>query len=190
MKVPGSALESSVRQRLAAVKLAVFDFDGVFTDNRVWVFEDGSEAVACSRADGMGLQALRDAGVLTFVLSTETNVVVARRCEKLRIDCIHGCPDKLPELQKLAERHGLTADMVAYVGNDVNDARCLEWAGVPITVRDAHPAVAGMGLYQTCARGGRGAVREICDLIVALKTGRKSPTCQETFSASGTESSS
>jgi 3-deoxy-D-manno-octulosonate 8-phosphate phosphatase (KDO 8-P phosphatase) len=185
-----SQLTTSLLGSLAAVRLAVFDFDGVFTDNRVWVFQDGREAVACSRADGIGLTRLQLAGVAVQVLSTEPNPVVAARCAKLRIPCIQDSSDKLLELRSIAQRQAYARESVAYVGNDINDLECLVWAGVPIVVRDAHPSVADKGLYRTQALGGLGAVREVCDLIVAIKGQMKANTWPETYSASGTASSS
>jgi YrbI family 3-deoxy-D-manno-octulosonate 8-phosphate phosphatase len=147
--------------------LVVFDFDGVMTDNAVWVAEDGREGVRCSRGDGMGITLLRRAGIPVLVLSTETNVVVLARCRKLKIECIHGCVDKTKTFQQvLAERH-LDVARVVFVGNDVNDVGCLQAAGCGVVVGDAHPeaqAAADGALQQP---GGNGAVREICDLILA-----------------------
>lgn len=151
---------------LRTVRFVVFDFDGVFTDNRVLVSEDGHESVFCTRADGIGLEALRRAGIPSFILSTERNPVVLARARKLKIDCIHGCDDKWPELQRLLGEKGVATASVAYVGNDVNDRECLAHVGVPVCVADAHPDVMPFAKLVTSARGGYGAVRELCDAIV------------------------
>jgi 3-deoxy-D-manno-octulosonate 8-phosphate phosphatase KdsC-like HAD superfamily phosphatase len=88
---------------LRAIDLVVFDFDGVFTDNRVWVSETGEESVACWRGDGIGLRRLDEARVAYVIVSTEPNPVVARRAEKLRARCVHGVDDKLAVLREEAE---------------------------------------------------------------------------------------
>jgi 3-deoxy-D-manno-octulosonate 8-phosphate phosphatase (KDO 8-P phosphatase) len=155
---------------LDSIRLVVFDFDGVFTDNFVYVFEDGREAVRCTRADGLGLARLREVGISTLVLSTETNPVVQRRCQKLKVECISGCPDKRATLIEFATERRLQVAAVAYVGNDVNDAGCLTAVGLPIVVADAHPEVLPLARYQTRCRGGHGAVREICDLFFFGRT--------------------
>lgn len=151
----------------ARVRLIVFDFDGVFTDNTVFVSEDGKETVRCWRGDGIGLSRLRQAGIEMAIVSTETNPVVSVRSRKLGIHCLQGCSDKLATVRTLASKAGVTLEQVAFVGNDVNDLACLEAVGVPIVVQDAHPDVLGVAIYRTKARGGRGAVREVSDAIVA-----------------------
>lgn len=160
-----------MRLLVEKIKLIVFDFDGVFTDNGVYVFEDGREAVRCSRYDGMGVTLLRRRDFPMMILSTETNPVVSARAKKLKIDCEQGCSDKGIKLQEIAKERGLSLDQIAYVGNDVNDKACLEIVGLPIVVADAHPSVASLGRYTTRADGGKGAVREVCDLFLQEKFG-------------------
>lgn len=155
----------SIGAQIRNIKLVVFDFDGVFTDNTVLVFDDGTEAVSCWRGDGLGLRELTRRGVRVFVLSTETNRVVSTRCEKLRLPVRQACEDKRAALDELTRSHGLTLDEVAYVGNDINDLECLRAVGLPIVVGDAHAAVRRAAKIRTRARGGRGAVREVCDLF-------------------------
>jgi YrbI family 3-deoxy-D-manno-octulosonate 8-phosphate phosphatase len=144
----------------------------VFTDNRVLVSEDGVEHVFCTRADGIGLDALKKAGVPALVLSTETNPVVAARTKKLRLECIQGCDDKWAALSALLEQRAIEPRHVAFVGNDVNDLECLRNVGVPVCVADAYPQVKRVAKLITSKNGGRGAVREICDLIVQARTAR------------------
>lgn len=162
------AVDPGLAERLRKVRLVVFDFDGVFTDNMVYVFQDGTEAVRCTRFDGLGLQALRRAGLDLLVLSTETNPIVSVRCRKLGIPCTQACEDKRAALESLLSSKGLVAAQVAYVGNDVNDLACLRLVGVPIVVQDAHPDVWPFAVYRTQALGGHGAVREVCDLLVSV----------------------
>ena len=147
------------------IRLVAFDFDGVFTDNAVYVFEDGREAVRCSRADGIGLSRLKQAGIVTVIISTETNAVVSARARKLGVRCVQGCEDKRAALDTLLAEHGLTLAEAAFVGNDVNDLPCLTAVALPMVVADAHPAVVSVARYQTQARGGYGAVREVCDWL-------------------------
>lgn len=165
---------SGADERLANVKLLVLDFDGVLTDNRVWVDQDGRESVACNRSDGWGIARLREAGVQLLVLSTEQNPVVAARCRKLKVECIQGCDDKRTRLEQLLEERGLSASQVAYVGNDVNDLACMESVGVAIAVADAESAVRAIASLVTARRGGHGAVREVCDWILEARRRRAS----------------
>jgi 3-deoxy-D-manno-octulosonate 8-phosphate phosphatase (KDO 8-P phosphatase) len=173
--VSGQALPADLAPRLRAVRLAAFDFDGVFTDNGVYVFEDGREAVRCDRGDGLGLARLKQLGLHLIILSTEVNPVVTARARKLGVRCLQGLTDKGSALQTAAAELGLAREQVAYLGNDVNDRDCLEWAGVPVVVQDAHADVAPLGLYQTRRPGGHGAVRELCDLLVAAQEARAAP---------------
>ena len=101
---------------LESVELLVLDFDGVMTDNRVLVDQDGREAVWVHRGDGWGIARLREAGLPVVVISTETNPVVMARCRKLQIESIQGCDDKLAALQQLAGERNIGPDRIAYVG--------------------------------------------------------------------------
>ena len=168
-------IDLSLSDLIRQIKLVVFDFDGVFTDNTVFVFDDGREAVRCTRSDGIGLKRLKELPVEIFVLSTEQNPVVAKRCEKLGLRCFSNCPDKLAVLTSETKKLGLAISQVAFVGNDVNDLECLQAVGLPILVQDAHPDVIPLGRYRTLALGGRGAVREVCDLFVRSYAARLSP---------------
>ena len=168
----------SIEELIREIRLVVFDFDGVFTDNMVYVFEDGCEAVRCFRGDGIGLQKLERPGIATLIISTETNPVVSARSRKLGIHCIQGCKDKRAALEASVQEMGLSLAQVAFVGNDINDLPCLGCVLLPIVVQDAHPDVIPYALYQTRARGGYGAVREICDLferVLASKQREQSP---------------
>jgi len=156
---------ASLAQIIRNIRLVAFDFDGVFTDNTVYVFEDGREAVRCTRSDGIGLSKLRAHGVATVIISTEPNPVVSARSKKLNIECIQNCQDKLHALDQVVRRMGLDFEQVAFVGNDINDLPCLTTVALPIVVSDAHPDVVSIAYYQTKLAGGHGAVREVCDLF-------------------------
>jgi N-acylneuraminate cytidylyltransferase len=151
---------------LRKVKLLALDFDGVLTDNRVLVSEDGKEAVLCNRSDSLGIGMLKEAGIQAVVISKEKNPVVAARCRKLGIECIQGCDEKLSVLQKLVESKGFKQDETAYVGNDVNDLECLQWAGVSVAVADSAPEVIATARFRTPRDGGCGAVRDVIDWLV------------------------
>jgi N-acylneuraminate cytidylyltransferase len=159
--------DAAPRAPFEGVRLVVFDFDGVFTDDRVLVLEDGREAVTCSRGDGLGLARLRAAGLRAAVLSSEVNAVVAARCRKLGLDCRQAVTDKGAALRALADEAGVPLPAVAYVGNDVNDLPALRLAGVAVAVADAHPEARAAAQVVLERGGGRGAVRELCERVLA-----------------------
>lgn len=163
----------SIEDRIPSVRLIAFDFDGVFTDNTVYVFENGLEAVRCWRSDGIGLKILKELGIGAVVISTETNSVVTRRCNKLGIECVQACEDKRGALEEIARERGISMEEVAFVGNDVNDLACLACVGAPIVVQDTHPSLLPHACYRTKAKGGFGAVREVCDLFESVLLSKK-----------------
>jgi YrbI family 3-deoxy-D-manno-octulosonate 8-phosphate phosphatase len=154
-------------------RLVVFDFDGVMTDNRVWVGEHGDEWVACNRSDGLGLEQLRRLGLDLFVLSTEPNPVVASRCRKLGLPFEQGVQNKGDRFRNLLQERGLAPADVIYVGNDINDADCMRIAGCSVAVADAHPDVRRTADITLTHAGGHGAVRELCDRLVAHVSERR-----------------
>ena len=162
---------SSIDEIIRRIRLVAFDFDGVFTNNMVYVFEDGREAVRCFRSDGIGLHKLKKLGLETVIISTEANPVVSARAHKLKIRCIQDCQDKRAALEDIAHDLGIGLAEVAFVGNDVNDLPCLECVALPIVVQDAHQDVVSTARYQTKNPGGHGAVREICDLFEKYRSG-------------------
>ena len=144
----------------------MLDFDGVLTDNAVWVSDDGAELVRCDRSDSLGLAMLARAGIAAMVLSTETHPVVAARCRKLNVPCVQGVSDKGTTLASVLAERGVDPARVAYVGNDVNDLDCLALVGVPVAVADAHPRVLDAASIVLSRPGGHGAVRELCELVL------------------------
>jgi len=148
------------------VKLLVLDFDGVLTDDRVWVNERGEESVAAHRSDGYGLRLVMNLGLEVLVLSREENPVVAARCEKLGITAVQGIEDKASKLSELMAERGLDSRLVIYVGNDVNDLPCFPLVGNAVAVADAHPKVLAAADMRLDRTGGHGAVRELCDLLL------------------------
>ena len=156
---------------ICRIRLIAFDFDGVFTDNMVYVSEDGSETVRCFRSDGIGLQKLKKLDIDTVIISTEANPVVSARARKLKIRCIQDCQDKRAALEDIVQEKNITLSEVAFVGNDINDLACLECVALPIVVQDAYQDVVSTALYQTKNPGGHGAVREVCDLFEKYRSG-------------------
>lgn len=158
------------KQKLQAlpdpVGALVLDFDGVFTDNRVIVFQDGQEAVLCDRGDGWGLAQLKKRGLPILVLSSEENPAVRARCEKLGLTYRQGVQDKLAVLLEWLEERGIDLSQAVYVGNDLNDLACLQAVGCGVAVQDAHPQVKVAARIVLSKPGGRGAIRELVDLIL------------------------
>jgi 3-deoxy-D-manno-octulosonate 8-phosphate phosphatase (KDO 8-P phosphatase) len=148
---------------LERVRFAVFDFDGVFTDNRVWVNERGEEAVAFSRSDGLGLRRLDDVGVRYLIVSMEKNPIVGARAQKLKVDCLQGITDKLAIVRERTSDAGVLLEDTAFVGNDINDADCLRAVGCPVVPADAWPEVKPLARWILNRGGGNGCVREFCD---------------------------
>ena len=148
------------------VDLMVFDFDGVITDNRVWVDENGFERVAANRSDSLGIRYLTEAGLEMMILSMEVNKVVAARAKKMGIPALHGINDKVTTLRNLLNERNIPAANVIYVGNDTNDLDCFRLVGYAVAVGDAQPEVKRAADLVLSLNGGRGAVREICDLIL------------------------
>lgn len=150
---------------LSEIRLVVFDFDGVFSDNRVWTNDRGEESVACFRGDSAGLRRLDEVGVDYFILTSETNDAVPARARKIRIDCVRGIEDKLPVLREEVERRGFFLAETAYLGNDVNDAECLALVGLPVVPADAWAEVMPLAKLVLTRPGGNGCVREFCDAV-------------------------
>jgi len=147
------------------VKLLVLDFDGVLTNNRVYVDQNGKEMVSCWRSDGVGLERIKKLGIKTIVISSERNPVVKKRCTKLGIPCVVGRKDKLSALKEIMEKQNLSRAEVCYIGNDIYDLECLKYVGYPVAVKNSAGEVLGVASYVTRREGGAGAVREVCDLI-------------------------
>ena len=153
--------------------LIVYDFDGVMTDNRVIVSQDGTEAVIVNRADGLGVDYLRKEGIPQMILSTESNPVVNARAKKLRIDLIQNCGDKKETLSKVCKEKGYDLAKVIFVGNDLNDLEAMKIVGYPVAPADAHPRTLDISVLVTKAKGGKGVVRELADIILNYKKKNK-----------------
>jgi len=161
--------ENSRGIQLEDLRLLVLDFDGVLTDNRVYVNEDGQESIAAHRGDGMGVSLARNAGLEVLILSKERNPVVLARAEKMGVAAYQGIDDKAAKLTELMEERGFARREVAYIGNDLNDLPCFPLVGLSVCVADSHPQVRHEANLILSKEGGRGAVREFIDLVLRSK---------------------
>jgi len=148
------------------VSLVVFDFDGVMTDDRVWVDQSGVESVAANRSDGMGIAMLLKAGIKAVIISTEENPVVSARAKKLGLPHFYGVSDKARLLETYLEKEQINSSETVYVGNDLNDLPCFPLVACAIAVADAHPDVRRQTDQVLSRKGGHGAVREVCDILL------------------------
>lgn len=162
-------MEAANPDALASVELIAFDFDGVFTDNTVYVSEEGVETVRCWRGDGLGLAKLAAVGIQALIISTEVNPVVTTRARKLKLGCEQGIDDKAVAVLAACESLGVPPARTMFVGNDINDIPAFQSVGVAVAVADAHPDVLPYVSLVTEKPGGFGAVREICDRLVDAK---------------------
>jgi len=157
-----------------SVHALVLDFDGVFTDNTVIITADGMESVICNRSDGLAIHTLQERGFPILVLSTETAPMARIRCQKLGLECIHSCANKLGALQLWLGKRSIRAEYAIYVGNDANDIECMKYVGLPVAVADAFPEVRAVARHVLASRGGQGAVREIALAVSSLLDNRSS----------------
>ncbi|REL25652.1 3-deoxy-manno-octulosonate-8-phosphatase KdsC [Thalassotalea euphylliae] len=149
------------------IKLLVCDVDGVFSDGRIYLGNQGEELKAFHTKDGYGVKALIASGVTVAIITGRNSRIVNDRMKALNIShIIQGKEDKLPEMQALMSELSISAEQVAYIGDDMADLPCIEYAALGVAVKDAHPAVLAKADYCTYTLGGFGAVRELCDLIM------------------------
>lgn len=161
-------MNTELQKKLEKVKLIATDFDGVWTDGKVYTDQNGVESVLCSRKDTLRIKDVKALGIEVFVISKEQNAVVARRCEKMKVEYRHGVDDKLTLLKVLMAEKSLTQEQVVFVGDDINDFECLNYIGVPITVADGDAKCKSVAQYVTSRNGGDHAMREIFDIILSV----------------------
>ena len=153
---------------ISHIKAIVFDFDGVLTDNTVYVDQNGNEMVRCSRADGLAFDALRKTSLALFIVSTEKNPVVTARATKLKIPVLQNCSDKKQTILALAEQSGFHISEILFVGNDLNDYRAMEICGFSACPDDSHPKIRSLATHVLSTQGGAGIVREIVEDLLGL----------------------
>lgn len=149
-----------------APELVVFDFDGVLTDNRVLVFDNGREAVWCNRADGLGFDMLRHAAFAVLILSTERNAAVRCRARKLKVPCLQGVADKKKALEIFCRKGRVELNEVLYVGNDLNDMKAMQSVRWRASPADAHPRIRKLSNIRLKLKGGEGVARELAELLL------------------------
>lgn len=152
----------------------VFDFDGIFTDNKVWINQDGIESVRCDRGDGLGFDMLRSFIRIKnwhldyFILSKEVNPVVAARAQKLSIRCVQATSDKAKFLTSYLIEKNKTSGGMLFVGNDLNDLSSIQMAGYSIAPCDAHPVILDQVDLVINKKGGEGFVRSVIERIIGI----------------------
>ncbi|MBU2870278.1 3-deoxy-manno-octulosonate-8-phosphatase KdsC [Colwellia sp. E2M01] len=160
-------VENSILEKAKQIKLLVCDVDGVFSDGRIYLGNDGEELKAFHTKDGFGIKALGASGVAVAIITGRNSAIVANRMSALNVEhIIQGQEDKLPALTELTKQLTINISEVAYIGDDVPDLACIQAVGLGICVADGHPAVLNGADHITYTNGGFGAVREVCDLIM------------------------
>lgn len=154
-------------KKLSKIKLVAMDCDGVLTDGGMYYSENGDELKKFNTKDGMGIGLLHKAGFITAIITGEDVDIVKNRANKLKIKEVHlGIKDKLECMNKIIEKYNLSIDEVLYIGDDINDLNLLKNVGVSIAVSDSLNVVKENVDYITNAKGGKGAVREVVELIL------------------------
>lgn len=148
-----------------SIQLLVYDFDGVMTDNKVYINQKGLESVRTNRADGMAVGLLADMGFKQIILSSEENPVVSKRAEKLKIDCIRGTKNKLKTLKKYLADNSIDKNKVLFAGNDLNDKAVMEYIGMPVAPADAADEILEIAKFIIPKKGGEGVIRELFNII-------------------------
>jgi len=151
------------------IKLIIYDFDGVMTDNKVYIDQNGNEMVQVSRGDGLAVSEIKKLDIEQIIISTETNPVVSTRAKKLNIFCLQGIKNKKAALIDYCQKNDYELQYVAYVGNDINDKEVMEIAGITLCPSDAHKSIINISDHILNTKGGDGLIRELLDLITDIK---------------------
>lgn len=150
------------------IDLFVFDFDGVLTDNFVYLDQNGLESVRCSRADGLAFDVLQKLKKSVYILSTEKNTVVSARAEKLKVPLLQGIKNKEEALRSLASNLGCQIEKILYVGNDLNDLKVMNICGLSVCPADSHEKIKKISTVILKTNGGNGVVRELLEDVLGL----------------------
>jgi 3-deoxy-D-manno-octulosonate 8-phosphate phosphatase (KDO 8-P phosphatase) len=169
---PAAAPDAALAARLAAVRLLTLDVDGVLTDGRIYVDDDGRETKAYFAGDGIGIRRLQAAGVAVAFVSGSPSPSVRHRADRLGVvHVLQGTNDKLPGWRALVARLGLAPADCAHMGDDLPDLPVLRASGLALTVAHAPPLVQAAAHYVARTPAGRGAVREVVEMILAAREG-------------------
>jgi len=150
------------------VDVFIFDFDGVLTNNLVYIDQDGRESVSCSRSDGLAFDLLRKLNKPAYILSTEENQVVSARANKLKVPVLHGVANKVVELKRLANEKSFNLARVFYIGNDINDYKVMQICGYTACPSDSHRSIKQIADFNLETKGGNGVVRELLEDVFQL----------------------
>ena len=148
------------------INLLVYDFDGVMTDNKAYIDQDGNEMVQINRADGLGIAEIKKLGIEQIIISTEKNSVVSARASKLSIPCLQGIENKKDVLIHYCQNNNYDLKYVAYVGNDVNDKDAMGISGLTFCPSDAHESIKKIADHILILKGGDGVIRELYDFLI------------------------
>jgi len=148
------------------IELLVYDFDGVMTDNRALVDQNGKESVFVHRGDGLGISYFSKIGIHQLILSTEKNPVVKKRAEKLNIEYLQGIENKKNTLLKYLAKKKIQVEKVLYIGNDINDFEVMSMVGIPVAPSDAALEIKSLAKIVTQSPGGKGVIRELMDYFL------------------------
>lgn len=163
-------MSPALRRRARKVRLVIMDVDGVLTDGGMYYAENGEELKKFNTRDGHGITLLHAAGIKTALVTRERTPIVTRRAAKLGITEVHqGALDKLPVVKGVLEKHGVAPTEACYIGDDIGDREVMGYVGFAAAVADALSPIRKMAHYVTRKRGGEGAVREVCDLILGAR---------------------
>jgi len=154
---------------LTKITAIFFDFDGVFTDNTVYVSQNGIETVRCNRADGLGISLLHKENIRMAIISSEDNLVVSERAAKLNLPVYQGCGDKAVFLEEFLKKEKIDPEHAAFIGNDINDLNAMRLFKYKICPADSHPDILACANIKLNASGGNGAVREFCEMIISAR---------------------
>lgn len=164
------SFNQSLQEKLQNIKLVALDCDGVLTDGGMYYSDDGSELKKFNTRDGMGISLLHQKGIKTAIITGEDIALVKRRADKLKVDYVYlGIKDKLAVIQEIMGKENITLEEVAFIGDDINDLPAMRQVGVKFSVNDAMDTVKSIADYVSHLNGGRGAVREIAELIILSK---------------------
>ena len=153
---------------LKDLDILFFDFDGVLTDNKVYLDQNGSEIVSCSRSDGMAFVLLNKIKKKTYIISSETNKIVAARAKKLKIPVLYGVKNKSQVIKKLSKEKKFNLKRTLYTGNDLNDFEAMKLCGYSACPSDSHKEIKKIATFVLDAKGGSGVVRELLEKIFKI----------------------
>jgi YrbI family 3-deoxy-D-manno-octulosonate 8-phosphate phosphatase len=157
-----------MKLQLDQLDAIVFDFDGVLTDNRVWIDQDGRESICCNRSDGLAFDVLRTRKTKLFILSTENNKVVTQRAKKLQIPVFQGVREKRKSLEMISQQEAISLKKTMFVGNDLNDYNAMAICGHSACPADSHKKIIELAKIVLKTKGGEGIVRELVEGIFEI----------------------